>query len=912
MKILSINNFWEHLKSSVGEKIPAPKKNHDAMAVSAARKDPYPQEETANILGEDSGVLFSNRFIYDTKTHDEIMTRIKDIKATIKSKFNTTALGRRLENLEEAANSLKQQVISGKIEKTKPKVEKRKQNLTDDDEESLLNEIEEQAVDVTKEKNTGKAPGKTTPSGGAKSADPKELVKELADQVKTLCAAAKKFATQTMVESTEKAIEQLESYRGDTLGETYRRVVVPKPPSQGGDPRTQIEDMYLSISNILNHEDLLKLIKNTDDYKTLHQVFLSSSEMSDMSQQETGLPNAGVDFLEVTMGSDEFSKQIFHFLAEQVRNKGAFTGKLGNFQITETESGDFSINGESISRNSLDEKYKEFVQILIRASVSDNVTKYFEAILEREDIGAELNKYICLKFVKFLSSDIKKSNLQTVYSAIDKEFAGTEFVNLFKNVVKNLEVFTPSIEHVENERVRVDNNASIQIYESHGEYFAVLYYGSLPPKRFAIDRIGEGGYANYVVKNLSTNRNVILQDLYKKIMEIQIRNEVLSNMISDPSQSKYKDSKYFNEIINGIEEETKRHAVSKLKYFNIIKKIAQFSGSEGHPAFGDDPLAKFTISVNYKGSVSLFVDITKTSDSTFRITGVQFSSGDRTTASRLINLLNNKTGNYDFNTAPYKDLSSATEAQRREINKKITSFYTKFLTSVVDNVGMQEVSTPSPKPEVLPQTSAPSEKILSKEELLLIYHEFNELSDKAKRTPAEEARLASLKKIVESNTEALREIVESSDSEDLEDFESKVESTHKSIKTMPKYEQNKMVRTLDSLYDRLETATSKDRAKIQEEIDRITNSLVDRGDFSDYRNVADDMEDIESKMLELSVGHVPQAQQSRAGAITLIEKSPLKEEYKENARKNLDKYPHLKSYLENIYSPEFVRLVYAD
>ena len=108
---------------------------------------------------------------------------------------------------------------------------------------------------------------------------------------------------------------------------------------------------------------------------------------------------------------------------------------------------------------------------------------------------------------------------------------------IFKSIVKNLEYYTPSIESVGNDKVSVDKNVYLQIYEANGEYYVVLYFEGLPPKRFALDRVGHRGYSNYIIKGLSGNRAEVLQDLYKKLVDIQIRNEFLTNRIQDPSQS---------------------------------------------------------------------------------------------------------------------------------------------------------------------------------------------------------------------------------------------------------------------------------------------------------------------------------------------------------------------------------------
>ena len=55
-----------------------------------------------------------------------------------------------------------------------------------------------------------------------------------------------------------------------------------------------------------------------------------------------------------------------------------------------------------------------------------------------------------------------------------------------------------------------------------------------------------------------------------------------------------------------------------MNYKRMIKKLAQFYGSDGHPAYNDTPLTKFTLSVEFKQMVSLFVDFSQTSENTFR------------------------------------------------------------------------------------------------------------------------------------------------------------------------------------------------------------------------------------------------------------------------------------------------------
>lgn len=906
MRILHQNNFWTSLSTNVGVDDSDLNIDYDALFAKAVRKDPHlTKEDSANILGEDSGVLFSNRFVYDEATHNELVNKINDLKVLAKKNFNSTKLGKKLEAYQNAANEIKEQVLTGKTV-SKPKVEKKVNNISDEDEEDILAEIERETEEVNRSRSTSKAPGKSSPS--AQKTDVKQLATELSDAMKNFCNITKQFAMGTLTD-IEKSIEHLDSYRGDTLGETYRRVVVPK---EGG-IRGTMEEAYIAIGKILDNTDLQKVIAGTPAYKILHNVFLTESDMTAKAKDPDSIVTKP-DFLELQIGSDEFAKDIFKSMADTVNKKGPFSGKMGNFQITETNSGDFIINNQNVSRNSLDDKYEEFVELLVRASLSNKLTTYFKALNEREDFGAELNKYICLKFMELISGDIKKQSLENVYRIIEKEFAGTEFVNLFKSVVKNLEFFTASIENVENDRVTVDKDASLQIYEAHGEYYVTLFYGSLPPETFSLDRIAHRGYSNAIIKGLATNRNETLQDLYKKLMNIKIRNEVITNRLSDPSQSKYRTSKYFGEIMREIEGESKMQTGSKMKYFNIIKKVSQFVGSQGHPAYDDDPLSKFTVSTNYKG-VSLFVDFIKTSDSSFRISNINFVSGDRKMGAMLINALNNKSGSYNFNAAQYKDISSLPESKRREIYRNITSFYTKFLTGVIDAIGTTPApaaETPASSPSQVP--ASPAGKKYTKEELIDIYHQFNLLSDKDKRTPAEDKKLAELSSIVEQNIAAIREYADVNDAADLDELEQSLTSTQKIVKSLPRYEQNKMLRQLDTLHSQLESSKSNaERTKIQGEIDRISNYLIENGaDFSDYRGGHDEIDNIADKILNLSITDVDPANKTRQAAINILKNHPSREEFKENARENLDKYPYLKGYLEHIYSPEFVRLVYAD
>jgi len=893
MKIFDLNNFWDTLQTSVLEN----------KTVKAIRQDPnINKEHTANILGDDSGVLFSNRFIYDSATHDVLVKKINELKGEIKTKLNKTNFGKKLEAYQAAADSIKEQVVSGKT--SKPKIDKQVKHMSENEEEDLMKEIEKETEEVGGSKNTSKSPGKSYPS--TSTSDVKKLAAELSDSIVAFCNSAKRFA-QSSLEEIEKAIEQLDSYRGDTLGETYRRIIVPKD----GPLRTEMEEAYIAVGKILDDADFQRAVAGNPSYSLLHKTFLTSSDLTKKAQEPDSIVSKP-DFLELQTGADEFAKIIFSYMAQIVNTKGDFTGKMGKFQITEDGVNGFIINGENVSRNSLDDKYEEFVDMLIRASLSDKISKYFKALLSREDFGSELNKYICLQFMKLATSDIKRQNLDNVYAAIDKEFAGTDFVNLFKNLVKNLDIYTPSIEHVENERVTVDQDAAIQIYESHGEYYVTLYFGSMPPETFSLERIGNRGYSNSVIKGLSTNRNDTLQDVYKKIMTINIKNEHISNRLNDPSQSKYKNSKYFNDIMREINEETKMRSSAKSKYFNIIKRTSQFNGAQGHPNYDDDPLAKFTLSVNYRGQVSLFVDFNKVSDSAFRITAVNYVSGDRNLGAMLINLLNNKSGNYDFDTSHIKDLSSITEAKRREIYRNITSFYTKYLTRLVDEIGAIP-STVQPQPQAPEKKQISQQKQYSKEELIAIYDEFDALSDKNKRTPDEEKRLAELSAIVSANLSFLREHFNADSGYDLDQFEDTVGDSDKIIKTLPKYEQNKMLRQLDTLYDQLDASKSdKDRARIQAEIDTMNKYLIQHGDFSDYRGVHDDIDSIADNLLNLSITDVDPANKTREAAIAILKNHPSREEFKENARENLDKYPYLKSYLEHIYSPEFVRLVYAN
>lgn len=895
MKIFNINDFWSSLLGEIKD---------DSMTVTAAGRSSVeraPDQETSNIIGEDSGLLFSNRFLHDEAAHKAIVKKIQDIKTILSSKFDSTEIGKKLASLLAAAESLKSQATSGKIESPKVKIDKPTKNLSKEELEEL-EALNEEAAEEAEQALKRKPAAPVAPANKSEKFNLQATATQLASLVKDFIKASKKYIDST-INNTEKTLNSLEEYRGETLGQIYRRVVVPRENAERG----ETEQIYIKISEIMNNDKFVEEVGKTAAFKELSKIFKSTSEMR--SYELSKVENQGVDILERLTGNDIIPKELFHFLGELVRSKGAFTGKMGNFKITEGENGDFVINGEKVRPEDVNKKYEQFLSMLNKAAVSDKVVKYFESLEGRDDMGAVLNKYICIQFQSMLGSDLKKMNLAKVYSTIDSAFGGTEFAAIFKSIVRNMEMYAPSIEGVEKEIVRVDNNASLQIYESNGEYYVIFYYGSQPPKRFSLESIGHRGYSNYIVKSLSANRPDALQDLYKRIVTIQIRNEIAGGRVKDPKDSQYKDSKYFAQIVHEIDEEAKKHSFSQRKYWNIIRR-ARFVGSEGHPAYGDDPLAKFTISVNYNDSVSLFVEFIRLSEQTFKINRVDFASGDRAMATRLINTLSNKTGGYDFDINTFKNLGNLKEGQKKEVYRKISSFYTSFLSSLTDGLENQPVA-PQPAAPAPTAPAAVEQKKHSKEELIKLYNEFNALSDKDKRTPAEEKRLADLTQIISDNIAEIKKIVDLHGEDDVPEF---MESSETQLKVIPKEEQNNLIRRLNQLHDMVEEGkvSKKDEPKVKAEIDRITQFLVERGDFSKYRNVNDSIDKIEDNLLDLSIADANPSQKTSSAAMILLKRSPMRKEYKKNARINLDKYPHLKSYLENIYAPEFVRLVYED
>jgi len=926
MKIFNANNLWDTLKTNLGsERDYSP----NSKIVVAVRTPALDKAETSGIVGENSNLQFSNRFIYDPETHKELVSKISEIKNSAAKNFEKTAFGKKLEQFKADAATIKGYITG---EKPKVKVEKPAKHIDeeallnddDDDEDKAALKLEQQLA--AKNLGAGGSPSssksKSVPS--AVVSNQKENANKLMEAVSTFASIAKDYASKTMIESVERAIEDLNSYRGDTLGETYRRVTVSKDDSHNPQSaRAKLFSAYVAIGNILTDEQFKNAVGDTSAYKDLNKVFLTKPQLQAIAQDINKVPNRNADFVERMTGADEFAQQVYKYLGEVVQTKGNFTGEMGKFKITETNTGDFVINDEHVSRNSLDDRYRQFVETLTQPGTNLNakIVDFFQKLVPREDMGAELNKYICLRFLKMITGDLKKKNLQDIYQVIDFEFAGTEFINLFKMVVKNGGFFTPTIDSVANENIEVDNGVTIQIYEvkpddnSAGEYYAILKYGNEPEIKFALDRVGGRGYSNHIIKGLSTNRNAVMQDLYKHVMNILIRNELLSGRAKDPSQSKYKDSKYFNEIVSSLNVAGKMTG-ARMKYLNLIRKFANFTNSEGHAAYGDDPLARFTVAVTYKGTVSIFVDFSKTSDTSFRITGVHYADGDQAMAARLVNALNNKTGEYKFDTSNFSNLSDMPESKRREIYKRITDFYTNFLSSVINGIGKTQAPAVAPEgvnaPATQTPTQAPVKKQFSKEQLLAIYNEFNDLSDKEKRTPAEEKRLAELTNAISDNLDQMREIVAIGHDSDFEEMEKNIEHADRLSNAMPSYQQNQLMRKLDALYDKMETASEKDKPTIQTEIDRITQALQERGDFTQYRNAHDNIDELEDKIIDIATHGVKHGNQSRQAAIILLENSPSREMYKENARFNLDEYPHLKSYIENIYSPDFVRLVYAD
>jgi len=901
MKIFSINDFWSSL---VGDQ------TTDEKVVTAARREPIkkdPDEETSQILGEDSSVLFSNRLLYDKDSHDAIVKKIEDVKKILNSKFDATGVGKRFASLKEAAEKLKSPSPASKEKKVK--IEKPAgTGMSDAELEALLamQESEAAAEKATK--------GKPSPAPSNAKFDLSATTTKLAELIDRFLDETKLYIKDVFIAEIEKAISSADRYRGETLGQVYRRIFIP----QHNQARGKYEATYVQIAEIMGNEKLRESVGSTPEFKELSKVFKTIPELNKVDKNSA--PNAGVDILESTLGIDAIAKDIFKNIADIVKSKGNLSAKIGKFVLSESSDGKFIINNESVNPDDLGSRYEQFIALLIKAGLSDKVVKYFESFESRDDAAAELVKYICVHFMGMLSGDMKKMGIANIYSIIDREFQGTEFIALFKSVVKNLEMFTPSIESIEREVVRVDNNASIQIFESNGEYFVTLIYGDLPPKRFSLESIGQRGYSNYILKALSTNRSEALQELYKKLLTVQIRNEIYSGTAKDPKDSKYKDSKYFNQIVSelggsgpsggGLSPKGQR------RIWDI--KVASFTANEGHPAFNDDPLSRFTISVNYNNTISLFVEFSRLSDHTFKISRVDLAhadTGDRQIASKIVNALTNKNGAYDFDVNQYRNLGDINERKRREIYNKITMYYVNFLSSLESTINktLTPNVTPNVSPSattVVPETKTVQVKKYSKEELEQIVNEFNDLNEKTKRTPAEEKRLADLSKVVSDNISDIKQMLDLYSDED----DTLLEDVEKTTKTMPKYEQNKLMRRLDSLYESLDNKKTpqSEAKKIQVEIDSITKKLIEKGDFSDYRNINDGIDKIEEDLLDISIHDVDAADKTKRAAIILLKNSPMRDEYKANARHNLDKYPALRGYLENTYSPEFVRLVYEN
>jgi hypothetical protein len=895
MKIFSPNDFWLVINNSFGKPL-----DNSIVTEAAARPRPdrADENETSQILDEDSGLIFSNRFLYDDDARKAILDKILKYRKEINQNFDKTKAGKQMQEASAAAKALLKQAESGKIDApSKPKVEKRPDAMSDDDAAALLAEIEEKAEQVAKEPVRKQTPSPS--SSTSKSFNLRGTLEKLVEMIDKFREISKK-QIEIMLSDTERALTNLGDYRGETLGEIYRRVVVPKET----DSRSKMERMYIEIAGIMDQEKLISEVGRTDAFKTIAKTFKSTSEMHNIDTASE--PNGGADILERMLALDELPKAAFKEMANVVKKQGEFVGKMGKFSIKEKVGGNFIIDGKEVTKEEIDSKYEEFLRTLPKIGVTEKIFKYFESLEQRDDMGAVLNKYICIRFMQMLPS-LKKLSLKDVFAEIDNLFTGTEFVNLFKNIIKTTEMFAPAIETNENERMQVDQNASIQIYESNGEYYVVLYYGSQPPKRFSLDNISHRGYSNAIIKKMLTNKSEALQDVYKKLINIQVRNEINSGRVKDPSQSAYRDSKYFAQTVHDIDEESKKYTMSQLDMWKIVT-ASGFTG-KGQPSYADEPLSKFTISAMY-GGVHLFIEFSKLSDSTFRVSRVDYASGDKATASRIINAIHNKTGVYDFDTKKYSNAGNLSEGQRREMSSKITSYYLNFLSQLMMSAPAPEAA-PAPAAQTAPaQSPVTQSKGLSEEELLNIYNEFNALLDKENRSPQEEKRFLELEKIVSDNINDIKNL----DVSDLEKSHSLLEQTESVMKKLPTYEQNALLKRLDQLQDQLDSGkvSADNDAKIKQEIDKITKVLVERGDFSSYRDTNVGIEKLESDLLDLSISDSNPSKKTRDAAMSLLKYSPMRQKYKDIARANLDKYPHLKSYLENIYAPEFVRLVYEN
>ena len=146
---------------------------------------------------------------------------------------------------------------------------------------------------------------------------------------------------------------------------------------------------------------------------------------------------------------------------------------------------------------------------------------------------------------------------------------------------------------------------------------------------------------------------------------------------------------------------------------------------------------------------------------------------------------------------------------------------------MVNNLGNETVPTqavPGQAPAAHPEKSPASK--MSKEQLIAVYNEFNDLSDKEKRSPDEEKKLAQLSEIISNNLTDIKRYMHLSLG-DMDELEENMDEAEAAIIAIPSYEQNKMVRRMNDLYDKLETANPKDQPKIQAEIDKITKFLVE-------------------------------------------------------------------------------------
>ncbi len=874
MKIIHSNDFWKTLNSIVAVE---PQGQSDFVFAAKTTNDKKEESSKNNgLLGDASNLTASNRFIYEPATVAQTKEMLKDAIKSVDN-FESTSAGKKIHSLIDDVNSL-----ANDPEKQKSKNQKLERPISDsiDDEmvAKMLEEVETESQKVVPQKSSDKSPAKV--DANKSLTDIKNLLAKMSKEIKAHLIQA--------IEKIDTSISSPSGHSNESFSEMYVRVFSSKP----------LFDTYFEISELVNNPELIKSFGGKKGFKNLLDAFRTPEDLSEMVNENKINLWGGTHQI---LGYDQLIKGIFDNLASMIESKGPFVGKVGRFRIAETSSGGYSINGDDVSIADLSKSYEKFISMLNRAGVNEKTVQYFESLQSRSDMAAVVNKYISVKFMEMLP-DIKKRTIEGGYSVMDSAFVGidSKILSLFKNIIRSMDMFTPDIKTVENETVRVDSHASIKIYEANDEYFVTFNYGTLPPKTFSLDRLGMPGYSNQAIKDLSANKASALQDIYKKILTLLIRDEVYSG---STQTSPYHDAKYFTEIVSGLENDK---IASRKKYLSIIRQ-AQLVSSEGHPAYADDPLAKFSMSINYKNSAYLWVELSRVSDNTFKVTRVDFSDGDRAMGASIINTLLNKVGFYEFDTEQYKNIGDS-GADRSSVYRKITAFYNDFLSKEISGVD-RTVKTPTP--EVVP--SKPVEKkTYESQEIMDIYNEFNALSDNEKRSKGEEKRLEQLTDIIVENIGEIKEMIGVEEEMDLEEALRDVERT---IKRIPKAQQQKMINRLHEIYDSIDSGELSDAQKsmAMKEIDSIEKILIERGaDFSEHKDIDSSMENIEKDLLDISIYDANPSEKTKQAALAQLKYSPNKEQLKQNAKKNFEIYPNIKNYIETIYSPEFVRLTYAD